>query len=176
VPPQDGGDSLGSAAVSGGGRATLQGQRTRGRFPALFPLAALRGPGEKASADMISLDACKHRWNARVGPRRRTYAAGLFARTGPLRHRGRPADRPERTPGRCSDPARDNVACMSAGGAMAAVLVRDYPRLYPVLGVHSGAPAGLAHDVYSGMRLMSGGPRPSLRLDLLEIEKGFAPI
>jgi poly(3-hydroxybutyrate) depolymerase len=47
---------------------------------------------------------------------------------------------------------------MSAGGGMAAVLARDYPELYAALGVHSGVPAGLAHDVFSAIRLMSNGP------------------
>ncbi|HSQ10100.1 MAG TPA: PHB depolymerase family esterase [Burkholderiaceae bacterium] len=59
------------------------------------------------------------------------------------------------------DATRVYVAGMSAGGGMAAVLVRDYPELYAALGVHSGVPAGLAHDVYSAMRLMSTGPVPS---------------
>jgi poly(hydroxyalkanoate) depolymerase family esterase len=63
------------------------------------------------------------------------------------------------------DPTRVYVAGMSAGGAMAGVLARDYPELYAALGVHSGAPAGLAHNVYSGMRLMSVGPPPNASSD-----------
>jgi poly(hydroxyalkanoate) depolymerase family esterase len=59
------------------------------------------------------------------------------------------------------DAKRVYVAGMSAGGGMAAVLVRDYPELYAALGVHSGVPAGHAHDAYSAMRLMSSGPVPS---------------
>jgi len=56
------------------------------------------------------------------------------------------------------DPARIYIAGMSAGGAMAALLARDHPGLYAALGVHSGVPAALAHDVFSAMRLMFRGP------------------
>jgi TnpA family transposase len=47
-------------------------------FQRSVPLAAQWGPGDKASADMMSLEAFEHLWNARVDPRRRTYAAGLY--------------------------------------------------------------------------------------------------
>ena len=47
-------------------------------FQGRVPLAAHWGSGEKASADMMSLDASRHLWSARVDPRRRTYAAGIY--------------------------------------------------------------------------------------------------
>jgi len=43
-----------------------------------LPIAALWGDGTKGSADMMALDASRHLWTARVDPRRRTYAAGLY--------------------------------------------------------------------------------------------------
>lgn len=43
-----------------------------------IPLAALWGDGDKACADMMALDASRQLWNARVDPRRRTYAAGIY--------------------------------------------------------------------------------------------------
>ncbi len=47
-------------------------------FQGRIPIAAHWGTGEKASADMMSVDASRHLWNARVDPRRRTYAAGIY--------------------------------------------------------------------------------------------------
>jgi hypothetical protein len=56
-------------------------------FQRKLPLAELWGPGDRASADMMALDASQHLWNARVDPRRRTYAAGIYTHARPLRDR-----------------------------------------------------------------------------------------
>lgn len=42
------------------------------------PIADLWGGSDKASADMMALDASRHLYNARVDPRRRTFAVGLY--------------------------------------------------------------------------------------------------
>ncbi|WP_157270902.1 Tn3 family transposase, partial [Azohydromonas aeria] len=64
-------------AIEGSGRLRRANERVA-EFQSRIPLAALWGEGDKASSDMLALDASRHLWNARVDPRRRTYAAGIY--------------------------------------------------------------------------------------------------
>ncbi|MDD7972349.1 alpha/beta hydrolase family esterase [Roseinatronobacter alkalisoli] len=52
---------------------------------------------------------------------------------------------------------RTFVAGLSAGGAMAAILVDEYPEVFAGAGIHSGLARGAANDVISAMSAMRNG-------------------
>jgi hypothetical protein len=76
MTPGIGADSIGQMMVRLGA-----GDRLRQANAAVLAhlIASLWVQGLYASADMMSLEATRHLWSARVDPRRRSYAAGKYA-------------------------------------------------------------------------------------------------
>jgi poly(hydroxyalkanoate) depolymerase family esterase len=79
-------------------------------------------------------------------------------------HQQRDGPEPSLLAGIAADVARTHavnggqvfVAGLSAGAAMAVILGREYPELFAAVAVHSGLPAGAAHDVPSAFAAMHG--------------------
>ena len=55
------------------------------------------------------------------------------------------------------DATRVSIAGLSAGGAMAVIMGRNYPELFSAVGCHSGLPHGSAKDLYGAMVAMREG-------------------
>lgn len=69
--------SVAMRALEASGRLRRANERVV-EFQGKHAIAELWGSGRTASSDMMSLDASKHLWNARVDPRRRTHATGVY--------------------------------------------------------------------------------------------------
>lgn len=57
------------------------------------------------------------------------------------------------------DAQRVYAAGISAGGAMAALLAREYPELFAAIGVHSGLQAGAADNMMAALSAMNNGAK-----------------
>ena len=57
------------------------------------------------------------------------------------------------------DAKRVYAAGLSAGGAMAALLGREYPDIFAAIGVHSGLQAGAAHNMLAALSAMKTGAK-----------------
>ena len=57
------------------------------------------------------------------------------------------------------DAQRVYAAGLSAGGAMAALLGREYPEIFAAIGVHSGLQAGAAHNMMAALSAMKTGAK-----------------
>lgn len=69
--------SVAMRALDASGRLRRANERVV-EFQGKHAIAELWGSGKTASSDMMSLNASKHLYNARIDPRRRTHAVGLY--------------------------------------------------------------------------------------------------